>query len=192
MLRWLGLLLFAVAFGVASWAMAHALEHRLSPVAALGAPWLLAAFGAGLTQRSWPMAALAGAIVPALATAAYYATFVAVYPGTAHYSAAMTIGWGGAAAAAGAVFGAAARKPRTRWAVAGALLVAEALALTAEPGPAQTLYAAELLSGLAVLTWAVLRSPGPAIGAAVALVPAFTIAELMLLDTMRSLGWGGG
>src|SRR5688572_5950805 len=136
MLRWIGLLAFAIAFGVASWAMAHALEHRLSPVAALGAPWLLAAFAAGLTQRTRLLATLAGATVPALATAAYYATFVAVYPGTARYSLAMTIGWGGAAAAAGALFGLASQYPRLRWAVAGALLVGEALALTAEPGPA--------------------------------------------------------
>jgi hypothetical protein len=191
-LRWFLLLLFAIAFGVASWGMAHAFEHRLSVVAALGAPWLLAAFGAGLTMRSRWTAALAGAAVPAVATAAYYATFLTVYPGSARYSVAMTVGWGGSAAVAGALFGACARDPRTRWAIAGALLVAEALALTAQQGPGSTLLGAELIAGLGVLAWAAYRAPAITAALVLALVPAFAVAELTLLDTMRALGWGGG
>src|SRR5690242_7438547 len=81
----------------------------------LGGPWLLFAFAAGATIRRPWHGALAGMAVLVVATGAYYTVLLGVHGrASAHYAAAMLVGWGAAAAFAGALFGVAGTLWRTQ------------------------------------------------------------------------------
>jgi Family of unknown function (DUF6518) len=192
-LMWLAL---AVAFGLAVQGGDRIVDvpHRLT---ALGGPWLLLAFAAGVTVRRPWHGALAGAAVLVVATGAYYAVLLGVYGrAAAHYAAVMLVGWGAASALAGAVFGYAGTLWRSRpqaAALPGAALIAEALVLAVEPTflDAHRLLALEALAGAGL--WLVLarRRFLQTMALGLLLVIPLALAADGVRDTLRAAGWAG-
>ena len=194
-----------VAIGVAA-QLGDAAPGVPSRATALGAPWLVAAFGLGALWRRPLAGALAGAVALSGGTLVYYLVQLAL---TGHVRAlatgAIAIAWAVAAAAAGAAMGALGtvwrrkRAPalvRTLAAAApAAALAGEAILLAGEwrGRAAVALPAAELAVAAAPLpacTWR--RAPlVAAVLAAAALSVAFAVSEAELRDAMRTVGWRG-
>jgi hypothetical protein len=173
-------------------------------VTALGAPWLVSAFAVGALIRGHLVAAAAGALMLSAGTVLYYAAIVFGYGRSAgEYATVMTVTWGVAAAAGGAVMGLTGSAWRTGSGSRAALLAAlpaaallgEALLLsfTWSGGPAGIALAAELACGVAVLlmlSWR--RAPlSHALVTALALAFAFALAEAEIRGVMRAAGWHG-
>jgi hypothetical protein len=192
-LLWVAL---AVAFGVGVQGGERVLDMP-DGLTSLGGPWLLLAFVAGVTARRPWRGSLAGAVVLVVATGAYYAVIVGHYGReVADYAAAMLVGWGAAAAAAGALFGYAGALWRTRpvaAALPGAALIAEALVLALEPTflDAHRLLALEAVAGAAL--WLVLarRQVLQTALLGMLLVIPLALAADGVRDALRAAGWTG-
>jgi hypothetical protein len=171
---------------------------------ALGAPWLVAAFGAGALIRRRVVAALAGALMLSTGTALYYAAIVFAYGRSAgEYATVMTVTWGTLAGAAGAGMALTGAAWRTASGAKGAFLAAlPAAALAGEAvllsfswsgGASGIALGLELIGGLAVLlllSWR--RVPvGQALASAAALAVAFALVESEVRGLMRAAGWHG-
>jgi hypothetical protein len=186
----------AVLFGFAAQGGDHVVNapHMLT---SLGGPWLLFAFATGTTIRKPWHGALAGATVLVVATGAYYAVLLGVQGrAAAHYAAVMLIGWGMAAAAAGAVFGLAGTLWRSRPAAAalpGAALIAEAAVLAVQPTffDAHRLLALEAVAG--ALLWVALARRQALATATLGLLLVLPLALTAdaVRDTLRAAGWAG-
>jgi hypothetical protein len=171
-----------------------------SRLSALGAPWLVAAFGVGALLRRPLPGALGGAVLLAGGTCTYYATQLAL---TGRVRAleigVIAAGWAIAAVGAGATMGAlgatwreASRLPALAAAVPAAALAGEALLLAGE-WEGRRLLAAELALAAILLpacTWRRASLPAAALAAA-ALAVVFAGAEAEVRDAMRAAGWRG-
>ena len=164
---------------------------------ALGGPWVVTAFGVAAFTRS----AVAGALACALSVPVYYAVMLFV-EGRAHpgYAVSMSVLWGVAAVACGALFGwlgAAARDRSGRGravavAVLGGTLAGEAaLFLALHPRGGSPVLVAELAAGMALVGAAVWPGRAHALAAATAAAGVAAVADGALRLAMRAQGWGG-
>jgi hypothetical protein len=170
---------------------------------ALGAPWLVAAFGLGATLRRTAAGAAGGAVLLSGGTLTYYFVGLALTGSSRALSIGLiALGWAGAAAVAGAAMGAlgaawreAARLPALAAAVPAAALAGEAILLAGEwqSRTAMAVLVAELALAAAILPACARRRaslPAAAL-AALLLAVAFAAGEAELRSAMRAVGWQG-
>jgi len=192
------LVLAAVGWGVAG----HAMDQSRAGVwvSALGAPWLVLAFAAGVVTRTHRRAGLAGATFLLLAVGAYYVPFVVVDSGAARYAVKIGLAWGAVAAVLGALFAVAGatwiQDPRSRSgaiaaAVPGGALAGEALLLRTQWHSAGAPEALRIELGAAVVLAALTARRPLALTAAVLAVVTAGIAADELRDLLRAAGWQG-
>jgi Family of unknown function (DUF6518) len=195
----------ALAGGVALGVAARASNYGggdLTLLFVLGAPWLVVAFGAGASARTPAVGALAGAVALTVAVAVYYALMLRVEGrASPHYALGMTVLWGAAGAAVGALFGAAGATLRkgslsraVGFTVLGGALAGEAAFFLARRGieaPGGAVLAGELVAGVLLVLVAAWprRSRVLALGATVAVAAGVDDGALRAL--MRTKGWGG-
>jgi hypothetical protein len=180
---------------------------KLGPwVIALGAPWLAVAWGLGALTRDAAAGTVAGALALAGGTGAWYALTVVTNGRAAlGYAVPVSIAWGAAALAAGALFGAAGalwRSGRTDaaralgTAILAGSFVGEAVLLQAQwdGRAARAVLTAELLAGL-VAPALLLRRSRDALPLALVLTAVLALiaagAEHIVRDALRGVGWGG-
>lgn len=167
---------------------------------ALGGPWLLGAFVAGVLAGERRAGALAGAVAIVSGTAAYYAIFHYVEQSTSlFYAAAAGVGWSVAGAVVGALFGGAGglwtEGGRARaWAagiLAGGLLAESLLLWHAWDG--DSAQRAVVIQALAAALLALALSRRVRLTASVALGSAGVLlaGELVVRELLRTSGWAG-
>lgn len=164
---------------------------------ALGGPWVVTAFAVAALTRS----AVAGTVACALSVPVYYGVMLLVegrgYPG---YAFSMTVLWGAAALACGALFGwlgatARERSGRRRGvavAILGGTLAGEAalfLALHSRAG--SPVLVAELVAGAVLVGAAAWPGRARALAAATGAAGVAAVADGALRFVMRAQGWGG-
>jgi len=189
--------------------LAPDLDGRLYWIAALGVPWLVAAFAAGALLGDRRRGAVAGAVALVVGTLAYYALRVALGgggplgQGFALRGAPVVLGWCAAAIGGGAAFGLAGalwRSGGTAANVFGTALVSgafagEALLLTHEWSGrgARLVLAAELALG-AALPFLLSRRRAlivPALALAALVAAGVAMTEDGVRDALRGVGWNG-
>lgn len=199
------LIAVAVTTGIALGAVGRisdygGVDSRL--VFVLGAPWFVAAFATGLAARRPVGGALGGALALGLSVAVYYGLMLGVEDRIGTPDAlVMTVLWGAAALACGALFGAAgslargAEPGRRALAVAGlgGALAGEAAFFLGRVGaeaPGGAVLVGELLAGACLVVGAAgaRRARVLAFGASVAGLAA--VADGALRAIMRAGGWG--
>jgi hypothetical protein len=176
--------------------------HRLTPwVAALGAPWLIVAWGLGAVARRPWLGALAGALALSGGTVAWYLLTVAHHHNrSVHALAVVASAWIALGLASGALIGAAGalwRDPRWRaWgaAVPAGCLVGEAVLLSREwagLAPAFVLRV-ELAAGFALALLLVRRDQRlVALGLTLAVAALAFFGEDAAREFARGFGWHG-
>jgi hypothetical protein len=158
---------------------------------------VVTAFAVAALTRS----AVAGTVACALSVPVYYAVMLLVerrgHPG---YAMSMSVLWGGAAVACGAVFGwlgVAARERSRRGraaavAVLGGTLAGEAaLFLALHPRAGSPVLVAELAAGMALVGVAVWPARAHALALAAVAAGTAAVADGALRLAMRAQGWGG-
>lgn len=199
------LALFAVAAGALLGALGRASDYAGSGselLFVLGAPWFVVGFAAGAFARRPAAGALGGAVALAMSVLVYYGLMLGFESRIGVRDAiSMTVLWGGAALACGALFGAAgalaraAGPERRALAVAGlgGALCGEAAFFLARRGaeaPGGAVLMGEALVGacLVLVAAQTQRLRVVAFGAFVALLAA--LADGGLRVVMRAGGWG--
>lgn len=176
----------------------HAVVHYST---ALGGPWLITAFAVGALvagRRTRSVAAAAGAAALVLGTLTYYGICVGIErESSRHYAAAMVVGWCTACVPIGAAFawlGAWWRSARgaVPAAVLAGALAGEALLLRLlweRPAALQVLHLEVL--GAVLLALVLPRRRLPALALMVPVGLAVVVAEALVRESLRSVGWAG-
>ncbi|HEX6388785.1 MAG TPA: DUF6518 family protein [Solirubrobacteraceae bacterium] len=202
----------AVGLGIGGRVLVHAsgeLPHGASfealgrTVVALGAPWLVVAWGVGAIAGDRLRGALAGGIVLALGTAAWYWLSIATGGrAVVLYAVPLTVLWGAVGLAAGAAFGFAgalwrsgdARLRAFGLAPAAGALAGEAVLLSSQWGgrAAAVVLALEAAAAVALLVAGRRHAPLLLTVACFCVATAATAqAEDGVRDTLRAAGWAG-
>jgi hypothetical protein len=170
---------------------------------ALGAPWLVVAWGVGAVAADRLKGALAGGVVLALGTAAWYWLSIATGGrGVVFYAVALTVMWGAVGLLAGSAFGFAGALWRTGEARARAFglapaagaLAGEAVLLSSQWGgrASAVVLALEAAGAVALLVAARRHAPIVLTLACFCVATAATAqAESGVRDTLRAAGWAG-
>jgi uncharacterized protein DUF6518 len=198
-------LALAVVLGVVLGGAGRWSDHAADPVRllfALGSPWVVVGFGAGMLSRSARRGALLGAVALVVSVVAYYSIMYGVEDrGAGGYAARMMVVWGAPAAAVGALFGAAgaaahtARLRPVALALLGGALAGEALLFLAragETGASRAVLVAQLLLGGAVALAGWGRRPTARVAALAGGVALLAlVADAAIRVAARRYGWGG-